>query len=599
MKILAISPLKPKILQDVLSKGNNLVDAHVLFTLFWVAVTGLLSVCAFSEITPKELSVKLLYWDGVETAKAESCVMDGGFDSRLMELVNVSHAPHYRIVGGLTALDGVPFPRLNDPTYFLGKHREPIASAVAMCERSVRTPDLSFGELARDVGLFFCGGRAIAEHHQCMKLSDMQRRRLPVVLEDDRIRRIDDSIVINDQGRVRLARWSYPGSLTNNQGLLCGLRRAFCGFTGTVRGTPLPTSENSSQEQEGGSYSGPQKLFVLVGLIIALGGLVFLFKVLDYVYLKPGFNVDVAFGGLLLAAFIFWFGGWIVFHSLGLLSSDVRQPYNPHAVTGLRAVLGGSAWRATVSDAVVRRAGKSIDAALFDSYIRAGISLPLTESGPMRAGLIRINDLPEYGKIGIAISQLVDFRFSQGTRNFSIPDKSIGDSAVISGIHESSLHRIVVGLAGLKRWGFLAVIDLENKVDVRLIDDTFTDVDELNWHMRRWLIYVLQIIGPRDQRPYPSALLPLQSLAGNVSDGYIDKSRYTDKDRHYDFAHRGWRATVGGILYIISGISFCFGIWFFALGLHRSNLRQITFAILLVSFSSFAAWHGLDLMWIS
>src|SRR5580658_8544026 len=113
------------------------------------------------------------------------------------------------------------------------------------------------------------------------------------------------------------------------------------------------------------------------------------------------------------------------------------------AVTGLCVVLGGSAWGATVSDAVVRRAGKGIDAALFDNHVRAGVSLPLTESGPMRTEFIRINYLPEDGKIRIALSQLVDFRFSQPTRSFSIPDKSCGYSAIISGIHEGGLHRIV------------------------------------------------------------------------------------------------------------------------------------------------------------
>jgi hypothetical protein len=34
--------------------------------------------------------------------------------------------------------------------------------------------------------------------------------------------------------------------------------------------------------------------------------------------LDPGFNVNMAFGGFVFAAIMFWFGGWMVIHVLGL-----------------------------------------------------------------------------------------------------------------------------------------------------------------------------------------------------------------------------------------------------------------------------------------
>ena len=54
------------------------------------------------------------------------------------------------------------------------------------------------------------------------------------------------------------------------------------------------------------------ELSVIVGFIIALGGIVLLFKVLDKVYLGSGFNVDMAVGGFFIAAALLWVGGWLI-----------------------------------------------------------------------------------------------------------------------------------------------------------------------------------------------------------------------------------------------------------------------------------------------
>jgi len=82
----------------------------------------------------------------------------------------------------------------------------------------------------------------------------------------------------------------------------------------------LNGGEADIDEKKRCGYFCPEKYLIAVGCAVALSGLVLLFKILDKVYLDSRFNVNMAFCGFWLAAIIFWFGGWIVFHVLGLLS---------------------------------------------------------------------------------------------------------------------------------------------------------------------------------------------------------------------------------------------------------------------------------------
>lgn len=81
----------------------------------------------------------------------------------------------------------------------------------------------------------------------------------------------------------------------------------------------LEGRESGGQQEQSGGYFSPKKLTVLVGFIIALGGFILLSKVLDKVYLCPGFNVNVAVGGFFLAAVLVWLGLGMVLHALGFL----------------------------------------------------------------------------------------------------------------------------------------------------------------------------------------------------------------------------------------------------------------------------------------
>ena len=71
-------------------------------------------------------------------------------------------------------------------------------------------------------------------------------------------------------------------------------------------------------KQQKGRYFRPKQLFFIVGCAVFLSGCVLLSKVLNKVYLDAGFNVNMAFGGFVAAAVMFWFGGWIIVHTLGL-----------------------------------------------------------------------------------------------------------------------------------------------------------------------------------------------------------------------------------------------------------------------------------------
>jgi hypothetical protein len=81
----------------------------------------------------------------------------------------------------------------------------------------------------------------------------------------------------------------------------------------------LVTSHQDVDENQPGRYFCPKQLLLIVGCIIALSGFIFLFKVLDEVYLNPGFNVNVAIGGFFAAAILVWFGGMIILYMLWLV----------------------------------------------------------------------------------------------------------------------------------------------------------------------------------------------------------------------------------------------------------------------------------------
>jgi len=106
-------------------------------------------------------------------------------------------------------------------------------------------------------------------------------------------------------------------------------RLAFRGFTrgdkgiyGNIGGFFVDAVNEQRQsdvdkQQKRGDFR-PEKLLFVVGCVVFLGGCVLLSKVLDKAYLDPGFNVNMAFGGFVFAAIMFWFGGWMVIHVLGL-----------------------------------------------------------------------------------------------------------------------------------------------------------------------------------------------------------------------------------------------------------------------------------------
>lgn len=103
-------------------------------------------------------------------------------------------------------------------------------------------------------------------------------------------------------------------------GALIQSKLFFNSYQSVVSGPSLPSGQTSVYEQQGSRGFRPKEYLAAVGCAISLSGLILLFKVLDKVYLYPRFNVNMAFCGFWIAALMFWFGGWIVFHILGLLS---------------------------------------------------------------------------------------------------------------------------------------------------------------------------------------------------------------------------------------------------------------------------------------
>jgi hypothetical protein len=81
---------------------------------------------------------------------------------------------------------------------------------------------------------------------------------------------------------------------------------------GFLRGSSLPEGQPDIDQKESSGNLGPKELFLVLGCAVALGGFVVLFKILDKVYLDPGFNVNMAVGGFFLALAIFVTGGIFV-----------------------------------------------------------------------------------------------------------------------------------------------------------------------------------------------------------------------------------------------------------------------------------------------
>ena len=73
----------------------------------------------------------------------------------------------------------------------------------------------------------------------------------------------------------------------------------------------LAIGEEGVSENEGGGYFGPKDLFLACGFILSSFGFMLPFKIIDYVYLDLGFNVNVAVGGFFLALAIFMAGGFL------------------------------------------------------------------------------------------------------------------------------------------------------------------------------------------------------------------------------------------------------------------------------------------------
>lgn len=81
----------------------------------------------------------------------------------------------------------------------------------------------------------------------------------------------------------------------------------------------LQTSESGGQEQQHSGDFGPKKLLFVLGCLVSLGGVIFVFNILDKVYSGSRFNVDVAVGGFIIGAILFWLGCGMIVFSFGLL----------------------------------------------------------------------------------------------------------------------------------------------------------------------------------------------------------------------------------------------------------------------------------------
>lgn len=82
----------------------------------------------------------------------------------------------------------------------------------------------------------------------------------------------------------------------------------------------LASHYNCINENQDSRNLGPKKLLFMGGFVLVALGLMLLFKVLNYVYLDAGFNVNMALGGFFLAAVIFWAGGCLILVSIGFMT---------------------------------------------------------------------------------------------------------------------------------------------------------------------------------------------------------------------------------------------------------------------------------------
>lgn len=90
-------------------------------------------------------------------------------------------------------------------------------------------------------------------------------------------------------------------------------------FKSLLRNLELPSHYERVNENQASRYLRPKKLPFVAGLVLCAFGLMLVFKVLNYVYLNTGFNVNMAVSGFFFGAILFWVGGWVMFSVLGMV----------------------------------------------------------------------------------------------------------------------------------------------------------------------------------------------------------------------------------------------------------------------------------------
>jgi hypothetical protein len=150
--------------------------------------------------------------------------------------------------------------------------------------------------------------RSITPYENAAPTSPIYRGRFAVVSEED----------VGDQQFGRFDRVDLHLHLPDIRSFI--LHKMSFGIVDSLASQEsLPSGEASSQQQQSSSDFRPKKLLVIVGVAVALSGIVRVFKVLNKIYLSTRLNVDMAVCGFFFAGFIVWIGMGIILWALGLL----------------------------------------------------------------------------------------------------------------------------------------------------------------------------------------------------------------------------------------------------------------------------------------
>lgn len=286
--------------------GNNLVDAHVWILYTVLAVTGL--ICASGKIALEERMLGIHFsshqvFKGAEGTVAKPGVMALDFG----KLIGVRNAADYdEAVIGLDLVNSWVWTAAHAPDIrgLIWKENAPQGDFLAGRSRYVRHFTVGFQRI-------FIGFDRVFPLFGLHHISHLQRWRRTEIL--DKYFSIDrHSFVVGAKGDNRNGLSADPGTLASNQGIL--------GHVGAFLSSAIQEQrQDDVSEDQDRRTSRPKKLFIVLGFAISLGSLKLLFKVLDYVYLCAGFNIDMAVGGMVLALVLFVCGGFIVLSGFGML----------------------------------------------------------------------------------------------------------------------------------------------------------------------------------------------------------------------------------------------------------------------------------------